>query len=340
LAVQHIHAFLVHPGKGAGRTKRPMNGTEIKLNHPTFNLLNDIYTRSEQECDIDIMFRPRRDGTQQNDCRDLLVGYLGNPDLPTAQLIAERLRDTTDGRSGPGLLFLIRGIEGTRHKVVISRFPTDSAIYVEETAAVFTVEYLERVFMKNKMSYKAVVYSDTSLQGGFWTGKAVDKQLNSSGGQQSDYWIAEFLISDFANTPAAGTRRLAVALREATRKGNLAVKQELIAAAALAENLKGKKLSINGFAEQFHLSQSSREAIVQELKVPRTAQDAFEFDLREFRNHIAYKVVELNDGAMLTAISSDFDDIFEQRKLEGPEHEVEFTTRGAIVNEKLRTTNR
>jgi hypothetical protein len=121
-----------------------MNGTEIKLNDPSFNLLNDIYVRSDQECDIDIMFRPQRDGTQQNDCRDLLLGYLGKPELSTAQLIAERLRDTTDGRSGLGLLFLITGLEGPRHKIVISRFPTDSAIYVEETAAVFTVEHRSR----------------------------------------------------------------------------------------------------------------------------------------------------------------------------------------------------
>jgi hypothetical protein len=229
-----------------------------------FNLLDSIYSRSDQECDIDITFRPTQYGKQQNDCRDLLVGYLSSPTLDTAKLLAERLRDTTDGRSGLGLLFLIVGKESANHKIVISRFPTDSAIYVDEKARSLTVEFLERVFMKNKASYKAVAYQHSSLRGGFWSGQAVDKQLNYPGGQLSDYWIADFLLSEFSVTPAAGTRRLAVALRNATRKAPLEVKRELTAAATLATGLAGQKLSINTFGDQFNLSQPAREAIFKE----------------------------------------------------------------------------
>jgi hypothetical protein len=188
LAVQHIHTFLVYPGKGR-QEKIEINGTTVPLSGSMYNLLDSIYTRSDQECDIDITFRPTRDGKQQNDCRDLLVAYLGGPTLDSAKFLAERLRDTTDGRSGLGLLFLIAGKESTNHKIVISRFPTDSAIYVDEKARSLTVEFLERVFMKNKASYKAVAYQHSSLRGGFWTGRAVDKQLNYPGGQLSDYWI-------------------------------------------------------------------------------------------------------------------------------------------------------
>jgi hypothetical protein len=50
---------------------------------------------------------------------------------------------------------------------VISRFPTDNAIYVDEDPRKLTVEFLERVFMKNKASYKAAVYRDASLRGAF-----------------------------------------------------------------------------------------------------------------------------------------------------------------------------
>jgi hypothetical protein len=107
-------------------------------------------------------------------------------------------------------VFLIAGKEGPEHKIIISRFPTDSAIYVDDNARALTVEFLERVFMKNKASYKAVAYQDRSLLGGFWSGRAVDKQLNSLGGQLSDYWIADFLLSEFSVTPAAGTRRFAL----------------------------------------------------------------------------------------------------------------------------------
>jgi hypothetical protein len=103
----------------------------------------------------------------------------------------------TDGRSGMGLLFLISGTEGRARKIVISRFPTDSAILVEENPRTLDVAFLERVFMKNKTSYKAVAYQDTSLRAGFWTGRAIDKQL-SPAGELSNYWIADFLASSFA----------------------------------------------------------------------------------------------------------------------------------------------
>lgn len=334
MAVQHIHTFLVHPGKGRP-DKVDINGTVVPLAGSMFNLLDNIYSRSDSECDIDISFRPTSDGKQQNDCRDLVLGYLGGPTLDTGRVLAERLRDHTDGRSGLGLMFLISGKEGTNHKVVISRFPTDSAIYVDENAKALTVEFLERVFMKNKASYKAVVYQHSSLQGGFWTGRAVDKQLNYPGGQLSDYWIADFLLSDLSVTPAAGTRRLAVALRDAARKAPLAVKQELTAAATLASGLAGQAISISSFGDQFGLSQAAKEAIGRELKTPKVAQEQFSFDLNEFRNLIAYKSIELNNGALLTAESSEFDDVFHKKVID--DEEVEFTTQGKIVDEKLKT---
>jgi hypothetical protein len=94
-----------------------------------FELLNEIYRRSEEECDIDIAFRPDEHGRQANPARDLIVEYLRNPIIQNGRLIAARLA-FTDRRSGLGLLFLIGGLQGRDHKIVISRFPTDSAILV------------------------------------------------------------------------------------------------------------------------------------------------------------------------------------------------------------------
>jgi hypothetical protein len=64
-------------------------------------------------------------------------------------------------------MFLIAGKEGHEHKIIISRFPTDGAIYVDDNKSALTVEFLERVFMKNKVSYKAVAYQDRSFHRGF-----------------------------------------------------------------------------------------------------------------------------------------------------------------------------
>jgi hypothetical protein len=195
LPIEHVEAFLIHPAAGGG-ARVDVNGTAIPLDGPMYALLNGIYQRSAYECDIDITFR-HTGGRQQNVCRDVIVAHLSGPTIDTARIIAERLRDNTDRRSGLGLLFVIAGREGTNHKILISRFPTDSAIYVNEAARALTVEFLERVFMKNKASYKAVVYEDRSFQAGFWSGRAVDKRLNNPAGQASDYWISDFLLSEF-----------------------------------------------------------------------------------------------------------------------------------------------
>jgi hypothetical protein len=334
--VQHIFTYLVHPKKGADEPQQ-VNGSAVRLEGKMFTLLNDVYAKSDKECDIDITFAPTPDGRQQNDCRDLICDYLGHPTLVNGRAIAERLEKHTDRRSGTGLLFLIAGGEGREHKIVISRFPTDNAIYVDENPHNLSVEFLERVFMKNKASYKAVVYQDGSLRGGFWKGRAIDKQLNSPGGEQSNYWILDFLASEFTVTAAAGTRRLAHALRNATKEADLGIKQEIIAAATLANGLAGQRLSINDFGERFGLSPAARNAINSKLKTPRLAQERFVFDFAEFRSVVTFKSVELSNGGMLTAPSPDFDNVFHQEFVDEVHGQVRFTTEGRIVNEKLKS---
>ncbi|GAB4392765.1 MAG: hypothetical protein Tsb0032_09590 [Kiloniellaceae bacterium] len=336
MAIQQIHTFLVRPGKG-GHEKTEVNGAAVPLSGNMFDLLSGIYERSEDECDIHIFFRPESEGKQRNEFRELLIDHIRNQGLDTAQLIAERLRDTTDGRSGLGLLFIISGMDGPQHKIVISRFPTDSAIFVDENQEEFTVEFLERVFMKNKTSHKAAVYRDKSFRGGFWTGRAIDKQTNSRGIQLSDYWIADFLLSDFAVTPAAGSRRLGKALRDAVRIASLEVKEELISAGRLASGLAGKPISVESFADQFGLSSAAKETLMGSLKNTRTAQQQFKLDIGEFRNYVAFRSVELDNGALLTADTADFEEIFNRRVVDKAHETIEYSTRGKIVDEKLKS---
>lgn len=335
MPIQHIHTYLVHPNKNSAGPVQT-NGAAVVLNGKLFELLQGVYLKSDRECDIDITFRPTPAGVQQNDCRDLVCTYLANPTLEGGRAIAERLAMNTDGRSGLGLLFLIGGKEAADHKIVISRFPTDNAIYVEDDPQKMAVEFLERVFMKNKASYKAVTYHGPSIPGGFWSGRAIDKQLN--GEQQSNYWILDFLASEFTVTPAAGTRRLALSIRNAAKKGGLDVKHELAAAATLAAGLAGQRLSINEFGDRFGLSQVTKEAIAKELRNPRLGEERFQFDLTEFSSLIAYKSIELSNGGMLTAPFSEFDDVFRQETVVGEPEQVRFITEGAIVNENLRPT--
>jgi len=299
-----------------------------------FELLDGIYSRSEQECDIDIIFKPNN-GVQQNACRDLICAHLDNPTLPNGRVIAERLQANTDRRAGLGLLFVIVGKEGRDHKIVLSRFPTDSAILVEENPKSLDVEFLERVFMKNKTSYKAVLYRDASLRAGFWEGAAIDKQTNPAG-ESADYWIADFLLSDFRVTPKQGTHRLAATLRDAAKSADIAVKHEIAAAATLARSLPRQSISISEFANRFNLSSSARKAIFDQLKNPRLADERFMFSAPDFASVLAYRSMELDNGATLTAPSGEFDEVFRQEVLDKAKNEIRFTTQGTVVNDKLK----
>jgi hypothetical protein len=329
--VQHIHAYLVHPGRGIEEV-RPINGATVPLTGSMFNLLDGIYNRAEEECKIDIIFKS---GAQQNACRDLICAYLETSTPANGRAIAERLQVNTDRRPGLGLLFLISGKEARDHKIVISRFPTDSAVMVEEHPRSLDVEFLERVFLKNKTSYKAVMYRDASLKAGIWTGKAIDKQINLAG-ESSDYWIADFLLSTFAVTPAQGTRRLASTLRDAAQNADLGVRQEIVAAATLGSKLRPQATSINEFMSRFNLSDDARAVVLKELKNPALAEEQFQFSAPEFNKVLAFRTMELDNDAMLTAPANKFGQVFQQETIDDSKHKVRFTTEGTVVNDKLR----
>ena len=335
MPIHDIHTYLVRPNK-LSEPDGEISGTTVPLEGRLFDLLSDVYARSDEECDIDITFRPL-EGAQQSDCRDLILEHVSEPSLDSGRAIADRLERNTDKRSGLGLLFLIVGSEDDAKKIVISRFPTDFAVYVEEDPAAFTVAFLERVFMKNRASYKAVRYKDASLVAGFWQGRATDKQLNRQAGDTSNYWIVDFLASRFTATPAAGTRRLATAVREATKTADVGVKQEINAAATLAKGLQGETLSINEFADRYRLSAQARDAIAGQVRSERAAEERFQFDADEFQRAIAFRSVHLSNGAVLTADVSSFDDVFDREPVDGPEDGItRFATEGRIVDEKLR----
>lgn len=316
---------------------RQITGTEVPLRGKMFKLLGDIYADADAEMKREIAFKHAADGGQQNDCRDLITGYVTESSFPNGKKIAERLQQHTDQRSGPGLLFLIVGREGRDHKIVISRFPTDTAVLVEENPRTLDVAFLDRVFMKNKSSYKAVTYSDSSLRTGFWSGRAIDKQSGPPA-ELSDYWTVHFLLSTLKTTPSQGTERFASALRAAAQHSELPVKEELIAAATLAPGIDGEIISIVDFERRYNLSPAASAAIRRELRNPEAAEEEFQFVGAEFTQLLAYRSKELSNGAVLIGPSATYQDVFVEEVIDRATHEVRITTQGRVINDKLKPT--
>ncbi len=335
MAITHIHTFLVQPREPEGPVE--IAGAPVPLEGKLFALLNDIYSKSDNQCNIDISFNPSADGEQQNDARDAVLAYIAETNLERAHAIAQRLHAATDKRSGLGLLFLMRGQENADHKLVVSRFPADNGILAEMNKAGLNVEFLERVFMKSAHSYKAVAYRGPSLVAGFWKGRAIDRQVGDPVVRLSDYWIRNFLQSDFQETAAGGTRRLALALKAAAKNaGDVDTKRAVTAAATLAAGLNGQRTSLTEFQDRFGLSPAARDVMNKTLKTPAAANTQFVFDAEEFERQIAFRSVELDTGAILTAQNGDFDNIFQQEPV-GGEGQVRYSTTGVVVGERLRS---
>ena len=168
-------------------------------------------------------------------------------------------------------------------------------------------------------------------------GRAVDRQI--TGPQElSNYWIREFLCSELRTTGAAGTKRLAVALRDAVqRSSDLSTKQELVSAATLMRSRDGTSQSTRQLFEKLGLTEASTAAIEGAFPRADLLDEVFQFDRSEFDHHVLYRTVELDNGAMLLAEDARFQDVFSPEELVSS-GSVRFTTEGRIVNEALKRT--
>lgn len=336
MPIHTIHSYLVHPSK-SDDDPPPIGGTEVtESTEKLFGMLADTYAAADSDCLYDISFDHHESGKQQNDSRDLIVNYIKAPSIQSGRAIAEHLQSVTTNRSGLGLLFLVLGRESREHKLVISRFPADKGVLAQEDRDGLNIEFLERIFMKSAKAYKAALYQGSALASHFWDGRAVDKQIERGGLTISNYWIKEFLTSDFKTTAAAGTRRLALALREAMKKGTPAVKEEIAAACKLASGLRSRSTSMRAFARRFGLSSEAQKTLRKQVRSDQVFTEQFSFSQSEFVKHVAFRSIELDNGAMLTADASRFDTIFIAKQVDRHKKIIEYKTRGQVIDQKLK----
>jgi len=336
MEISSIHSFLIHPGKNL-EEPHEINGTAVTKTGRLFDMLKKVFDTAEEECQHDIAFVPDEEDEQRNECRDSVLSYIKACDLPSGRLMASRLQKVTTNKSGLGLLFLMMGANKGETKVVISRFPADSGILAEEKEKGLSVEFLERIFMKSATSYKAAVYSGRSHDKDFWKGKAVDKQINSADSFISDYWIRDFLRSDFLTPGEAGTRRFAIAVRDAMNRSTDAhVKEDIAALHHLVAGMPKKVTSGEDILKQFHVSDTTQEQIKDQFPREALFGERFRFIPAEFLRHVAIKTVELDNGGLLTASTERFDKVFTKEVVDPAKALVKFSTQGKVVDQRFK----
>ena len=163
----------------------------------------------------------------------------------------------------------------------------------------------------------------------------MDRQLNE--GAISQYWIGEFLESQFRTGGPAGTRRLAIALKKAIRTTtDGSVREELWSAAKLMRNQATVSTSAAKMFQNLGLSAEAVEQITQAMPRPELMRETFQFDRDEFDSHVAYRSIELDNGGVMIADNERFENVFRSEKIRGTAHEIRFTTQGKIVNQQTR----
>jgi len=201
-----------------------------------------------------------------------------------------------------------------------------------------SVEFLERIFMKNAKSYKAALYSGSSFSKDFWRGQAADKQVNSGESVIADYWIREFLQSDFLTPGEAGTRRFAMAVRETmNRSTEPNVKQDIVAMHNFMAQMPGQAgVSAKGLLDRFHVPEETQAQIKDRFAKAKSFEETFTFVPDEFVKFVSMRTIELDNGALLTAPTDRFDQVFSREPISGTVNVFSFSTRGRIVDQRFR----
>jgi hypothetical protein len=336
MELESLHSFLIHPGKHLEEPPE-ISGTAVAKSGGLYDMLKRVFDRAEEECPHDVAFSADSDGKQNNECRNAILAYLKKTDLTHGRALAKNLQAVTTNRSGLGLLFLMKGSGKGETKIVVSRFPADSGIFAQEMEKELTVEFIERIFMKNAASYKAAVYSGKSHDHDFWKGKAGDKQINSAESYIASYWIKDFLHSDFLTPGEEGTRRFASAVREAmNRSTDTKTKEEITAFCQLLPGLKGKVASAKGILDRFHVSQGTQQQIKDQFRRESLFDEGFQFVPDELAKFLAFTTVELSNGGLLTASTNNFDKVFTKETVDSSKDIVRFSTQGSIVDQRFK----
>lgn len=92
-------------------------------------------------------------------------------------------------------------------------------------------------------------------------------------------------------------------------------------------------VSIDDFCKQVGFSKATIDAVVSEVKKSSLASKQFIFSASDFRNVLPYRTVEMDSGAILTAPSGRFEEVFSVRDMGlGVK---EYSTEGRIRDERV-----
>ena len=114
------------------------------------------------------------------------------------------------------------------------------------------------------------------------------------------------------------------------------MKDQLTSAAKLIPNLDGKKVSADLLTKQFGLSANAIKGLKHEATSDAIFEEEFVLDQEAFTEILSYESVELNTGAILTAPTGQFNQVFSEEVIDQNKGLRVYRAEGVVADQRFR----
>ena len=302
-------------------------------------MLDEFFSKSRLEHEPTVSFRVEHrtgaSGSQSHDVRTLIMDYeFGSaPRAKSAAVrLATRLGESMDARSSFTLLMLAAYADGGTGRLVAWAFPKEKPFHFRVRGSKAKITVLQNAFSRTSSFRKAALYEGRNRQVDFWKGRVIDKQAMSGFGTAADYWISDFLDSEYSMTGQIGTRLLAKSLRLTYDELSDPHEKDQVSGAIVAiHSSQRPRWSMARFANEY-LSGNAKAVFLGKVP-PDTRNTTFSFVAREFDDKLNFRVFKLRDNVM---ISAPFGAIGASVQIIESPNQRKVKCEGIVVDDKIR----
>jgi len=95
-------------------------------------------------------------------------------------------------------------------------------------------------------------------------------------------------------------------------------------------------VSAKALLDQFHVPEETQAQIKDRFPRAKSFEETFTFVPDEFVKFVSMRSIELDNGALLTAPTDRFDQVFSRESVSGAANVFRFSTQGSIVDQRFR----
>lgn len=330
------YAAIVPPSYGVEKPAEKIESKILEETEPGIEYLIKIFDTAHQACKIGINFIS--DDHQKNEVRtdilDILNSTNSNHKLKIADKLSESLSKITDDRNKTGLFVILVGKKLETNRIVLIRLRAEEVVYKKSVSKGFKIDKLEQAFSKKSNYYKVAYYEGHLAQRStFWNGYILDRQKKSET-VVSNYWLKEFLKSDYAMSPVQGTRRLADYIKSFVRTLENVQEQRIVyeSVRTLRTNDTNDALSVIQYSEDY-LPVILRERFRVFVGDDELNNTHFNVDFDTYDAELPYQVFEMQNGISLTIPTFMGENYLEITALNNGNSKYSFE--GVLVNQKF-----